>query len=365
MIRPVIISAGLWLCLPVTAGLAQGVPTQDNAAIGQTIARVTALVQDLGTQGDKEAERSSIADVQADQLRTLEAISAALTGPGFDISALEGNADFGVASVYPNTDTSPMNSRLFGEGRETVEMMIVRVAGEYAGAPGVARAGLSATQWRCLFQALIKQESRFNITAESHVGAYGLTQLMPGTASDMGVNPFDPMDNLRGGARYITTQLNRFGNIPHALAAYNAGPGRVIEYDGVPPFTETQGYVRNISKFYNEYLAVVGGADALGTLSSSDFALAEYANISDAGVYHATTMQVINRLRAIILQIDAQPNAKAAWELNTYAKAEIARILNLRVRLMAANQQREAAHAQHLVADRLSEREFMQMGVPN
>ncbi len=80
---------------------------------------------------------------------------------------------------------------------------------------------------------------------------------------------------------------------------------------------------------------------------------------------HATTMQVINRLRAIILQIDAQPNAKAAWELNTYAKAEIARILNLRVRLMAANQQREATHAQHLVADRLSEREFMQMGVPN
>ncbi|WP_156505766.1 lytic transglycosylase domain-containing protein, partial [Sulfitobacter sp. HI0054] len=176
-------------------------------------------------------------------------------------------------------------------------------------------------------------------------------------------------DNLRGGARYITTQLNRFGNIPHALAAYNAGPGRVIEYGGVPPFAETQGYVRNISKFYNEYLAVVGGADALGTLSPSDFALAEYASISEAGVYYAadssaTTEQVINRLRAIILQIDAQPNAKAAWELNTYAKAEIGRILNLRVRLMAANQQREAAYAQHLVADRLAERDFMQMGVP-
>jgi hypothetical protein len=262
-----------------------------------------------------------------------------------------------------------MNSRLFGEGRETVEMMIVEVAGEFAGAPGVARTGLSATQWRCLFQALIKQESRFNVAAQSPVGAYGLTQLMPGTASDLGVDRYDVKDNLRGGARYITTQLNRFGNIPHALAAYNAGPGRVIEYGGVPPFAETQGYVRNISKFYNEYLAVVGGADALGTLSPSDFALAEYASISEAGVYFAadssaTTDQVINRLRAIILQIDAQPNAKAAWELNTYAKAEIGRILNLRVRLMAANQQREAAYAQHLVADRLAERDFMQMGVP-
>ena len=114
---------------------------------------------------------------------------------------------------------------------------------------------------------------------------------------------------------------------------------------------------------------MVGGADALGTLSPSDFALAEYASISEAAVYYAadssaTTEQVINRLRAIILQIDAQPNAKAAWELNTYAKAEIGRILNLRVRLMAANQQREAAYAQHLVADRLAERDFMQMGVP-
>ena len=106
----------------------------------------------------------------------------------------------------------------------------------------------------------------------------------------------------------------------------------------------------------------------MGTLSPSDDALAEYADISDAGVYYAadsfaTTTQVINRLRAIIQQIDAQPNAKAAWELNTYAKAEIGRILSLRVRLMAANQIREAAFAQHLTADRLTEREFMQMGV--
>lgn len=370
MNRLVVTSAGFCLCLHTGFTAAQGVPTQDNAAIGQTIARVAALGKDLTVQSEKDSLETSLAEVQDEQLKTLEAITAAITGPGFDIRALEGNADFGVASVYPNTDTSPMNNRLFGEGRQTVEMMIVQVAGEYAGAPGVARAGLSATQWRCLFQALIKQESRFNVAISSPVGAYGLTQLMPGTASDLGVNRYDPMDNLRGGARYITTQLNRFGNIPHALAAYNAGPGRVIEYGGVPPFTETQGYVRNISKFYNEYLAVVGGADALGTLSPSDFALAEYANISDAGVYyaagsHATTLQIINRLRAIILQIDAQPNAKAAWELNTYAKAEIARILNLRVRLMAANQQRQAAYSQHLVADRLAEREFMQMGVPN
>lgn len=369
MTRGTIISAGLCLGLSTLPALAQGVPTQDNSAVGRAITRVTALAQDLDVQQDKGLTESSLSDVQADQLRVLKGMTAAITGPGFDIRALEGNADFEVAAVYPNTDPNPMNSRLFGEGRETVEMMIVEVAGEFASTPGVARAGLSPTQWRCLFQAMIKQESRFNVAAESHVGAYGLTQLMPGTASDLGVNRYDVKDNLRGGARYITTQLGRFGNIPHALAAYNAGPGRVNEYGGVPPFAETQGYVRNISKFYNEYLAVVGGADALGTLSPSDFALAEYASISEAGVYYAadssaTTEQVINRLRAIILQINAQSNAKAAWELNTYAKAEIGRILNLRVRLMAANQQREAAYAQHLVADRLTERDFMQMGVP-
>jgi hypothetical protein len=361
------ISALVLSALPALAA-SQGVPTTDRTAIARNVSIFDSLLEDLGVQNDIDSVGATIEELEADQLRVLDDMAAAITGPDFNIAALEGNADFGADQIYPVAPNHPMDARLFGEGRETVEMMIVQVASEYAGAPGVARAGLSPTQWRCLFQALIKQESRFNITATSPVGAYGLTQLMPGTASDMGINPNVPIENLRGGARYITTQLNAFGTIPKALAAYNAGPGRVIEYGGVPPFAETQGYVRNISKFYNEYLAVVGGADALGTLSPSDYALAEYANISDAGIYYAadsfaTTAQVINRLRAIIQQIDAQPNAKAAWELNTYAKAEIGRILSLRVRLMAANQVREAAFAQHLAADRLSEREFMQMGV--
>jgi hypothetical protein len=80
MNRSVIISAGICLCVSTSLAAAQGVPTQDNAAIGQTIARVTALVQDLGVQGDKDTDRASLADVQVEQLRTLEAISAAITG---------------------------------------------------------------------------------------------------------------------------------------------------------------------------------------------------------------------------------------------------------------------------------------------
>ncbi|WP_420839010.1 lytic transglycosylase domain-containing protein [Aliiroseovarius subalbicans] len=355
------------VCLPFVA-LAQGVPVQDNSGLGQLVAMLGQLGEDAATQREVLSTEEQLAEIQAEQLRVLEEITNAITGQGFNIQSLEGNASFPASAIYPSTSNHPMDSRLFGEGRETIEMMIVQVAAEYAGSPGVARAGLSPTQWRCLFQALIKQESRFSVTAQSPVGAYGLTQLMPGTASDMGVDRYDVMDNLRGGARYITTQLNSFGNIPHALAAYNAGPGRVQQYGGVPPFPETQGYVRNISRFYNEYLAVVGGADALGTLTPADMALAEYSNISDASLYyaadaHATTEQVVNRLAAIIRQIDEQPNVKAAIELNTYARAEIARILSLRVRLMAANQMREAAHAQHLVVNRIEEREFMAMEV--
>jgi len=364
--KPALLSMSIAAALFPFPGMAQGVPTVDHTAIRQQIAKVNALFEDLGVQRDSLAVRASLASVQADQLATLQGMTAATTGPGYNVSALESHSMIGASTVYPPTASGPVDSRLFGETRETVEMMIVRVAQEYA--DDAAAAGLSPTQFRCLFQALIKQESRFNMTISSPVGAYGLTQLMPGTASDMGVDRNIPIENLRGGAKYITIQLRRFGNIPHALAAYNAGPGRVIEYGGVPPFVETQGYVRNITRFYNEYLAVVGGAEALGTLSPADMTLAEYSNTADASLYygadsHATTDQVIARLASIIRQIDTQPNAKAAIELNTYARAEVARILTMRTRLMAANQVREGAYAQHLVADRLAEQEFKQMGV--
>lgn len=101
-----------------------------------------------------------------------------------------------------------------------------------------------------LLAALVKQESGFRADAGSHAGAIGLTQLMPGTARELGVDPHDPIANLDGGARYLSRQLDRFGSVPLALAAYNAGPGRVAAAGGIPQISETQHYVRNVSSFY-------------------------------------------------------------------------------------------------------------------
>ncbi len=106
-----------------------------------------------------------------------------------------------------------------------------------------ARHGLSPA----LLDAVAHQESRFRQEAVSHKGAIGVMQLMPGTARALGVDPHDKVQNLDGGARYLRAMLDRFGgDMTLALAAYNAGPGAVERHGGVPPFRETQDYVRRI-----------------------------------------------------------------------------------------------------------------------
>jgi soluble lytic murein transglycosylase-like protein len=97
-----------------------------------------------------------------------------------------------------------------------------------------------------LFLRLVQQESGWNTGAVSPKGAIGLAQLMPGTADLLGVDPWDPEDNLEGGARYLRMQYDTFGTWPLALAAYNAGPQAVEDNGGIPPYAETENYVQVI-----------------------------------------------------------------------------------------------------------------------
>jgi len=143
------------------------------------------------------------------------------------------------AQAATSTTTSTADA---GSGSVPYEDLINSAASKYGIDPAVLK-------------GLIKQESGFNPNAGSSAGAQGLTQLMPGTASAMGVTDLhDPAQSIDGGAHYLKMQLDRFGgDYSKALAAYNAGPGAVQRYGGVPPYSETQNYVKNVLAFAQQY----------------------------------------------------------------------------------------------------------------
>ncbi len=113
-----------------------------------------------------------------------------------------------------------------------------------------------------LITAVMDAESGFHHNSVSRAGAIGLMQIMPDTAAAVGVDPCDPMDNIIGGTIYLRNQLNRFSGwgeygVTYAVAAYNAGPDAVIEYNGVPPYNETVNYVNNVAAAYQQVLYLV------------------------------------------------------------------------------------------------------------
>jgi hypothetical protein len=372
------------LCPHILAGLvslaapmafAQGVPTFDAGMFLQRERVLNQGSRDLALQQDRLSREDALERLEEEQLQALEDILDASTlgsgNSGVLVASLEAGTSPGSAAdaLYGSVDPNSGAAQMFGDAAGSIEQLIIRAAMETHNMSGVRAAGLSPKQWRCLLQALIWQESRFTIGARSPVGAFGLTQIMPGTAQDLGIYPAyyeNPYIQVNGGARYLAQMLAMFdGNIIHGLAAYNAGPGNVQRYGGVPPFAETQHYVQVIPERYNLYLARVGGVDALGTidpvlLANSTMSLTSFG----AGVYGDHSLVSVRaaalRVQDIITRIGETDDIHAAMSLNTYARAELTRLIAIRTRVKAAQTRPLGAAELAMAAAQVREQDFMQ-----
>ena len=162
----------------------------------------------------------------------------AITGPSFDQQLTQATASG--PGVVSTPTSAPLPGASGGDGPYKAE--IDGAAAKYGLDPALLR-------------GLVRQESNFDPNAGSPAGAQGLCQLMPGTAAALGcTNVHDPAQNIDAGARYLRQQLDAFGgDVSKALAAYNAGPGAVKRYGGVPPYAETQNYVRQVQAYADGY----------------------------------------------------------------------------------------------------------------
>jgi hypothetical protein len=209
--------------------------------------------------------------------------------------------------LTPNLDaevSTTSDFRLPELDRVELEAVIAEAAAKY---------GVSAD----LVKAVIQTESAFNPVAVSPVGALGLMQLMPVTAAYLGVaDPFDPRQNVHGGARYLSILLDRFnGNVALALAGYNAGPTAVARHRGIPPFRETRGYVRKIRDLVSD--------------TTSAFSIPEPRRTKKASARRAASRQRVKMaaLRSAAKRSSARSAVRSASVRKTTAsKAAAARV---------------------------------------
>jgi len=184
------------------------------------------------------------------------------------------------AKIYP-PDVCSGSSKLGKLSDECEELL--GVDKDYIGYANDAAAKYGVDP--ALVAAVIKQESQWNTNAQSYVGAIGMMQLMPGTAAGLGVtNPWDPKQNIDGGTKYLKENLDRFGgDVNKTLAAYNAGPGAVEKYGGVPPYSQTQNYVKSVSNYkslYEKCLEELAGGRTFTPSGQTDPSVTNLANDS-------------------------------------------------------------------------------------
>ncbi|QDA36031.1 lytic transglycosylase domain-containing protein (plasmid) [Paracoccus liaowanqingii] len=366
---PLALASPLIALMLSSTAMAQGVPVVDPAKNAREAEITLRLEADLVLQRQKAEEGRRRLEADREQVAALETVTEGMTLPDDGAGAedmargLEDGAA-PAADVYA-TENSAAADRLFSGARENVEQIIIRAA---ADTHHMQRAGLSPIQWRCWLQALIWQESRFNPHAQSPVGAYGLTQIMPDTAGDLGIRSTyrnDPYIQAEGGARYLAQRLNEFdGEMILALAAYNAGAGNVRRHGGVPPFPETRKYVQIIPTKYREYMAALGAADQIGSIEASYMANADRAMIGGATAEYADEAGqdmglAMDRLNEAMSRLGDTTNAAEAMALNSYVRAEFVRLLIIRTRLVAARSKPMTATEVGAASAFAQERAFM------
>lgn len=194
-------------------------------------------------------------DITLRRMRSIESTFNSLASFGSD--AVNSSQDFqkildaNMSDKTSKIKDTPFADKIFssslastGENNSDIDSLIEQYS---------AKNGLDSA----FVKAVIKQESGFQPKVTSHCGAMGLMQLMPATANSLGVkDAYDPEQNIAGGTKYLKGLLDRFGGDKSlALAAYNAGPNAVTKYNGIPPYKETQNYVKNIMSMYQQYSA--------------------------------------------------------------------------------------------------------------
>jgi soluble lytic murein transglycosylase-like protein len=212
--------------------------TASELAVAQRVQQLQALIESArqvsagGLLAPTEASSTGTQGATTDFASALQAASTA------DAASASGVADTSATAYQPAVQGAQPGGEAGGE----YEALIDQAA---------SRNGLDPA----LLHGLIEQESGFDASATSSAGASGLTQLMPGTASSLGVaDPLNPAESIEGGARYLGQLMSQFGgDTQDALAAYNAGPGAVEQYGGVPPYAETQSYVSKVLGYAEAY----------------------------------------------------------------------------------------------------------------
>lgn len=190
------------------------------------------------------------------KISSLEARLATGQGPHANSGkAKHGTPTAGQAANFENIINSLAEGDKFKPGSTSHSTSAAQQMNSASVQPYVAEAANKYDVDPALIEAVIKQESAYNATAQSHVGAQGLMQLMPATAKELGVeNSLDPRQNVMGGAKYLRQLMDQFdGNLTKVIAGYNAGPGAVSHYGGVPPYSETQNYVAKVLQNYDDF----------------------------------------------------------------------------------------------------------------